>query len=194
MISLAALGKNYHLHFQTRRPRHREVNGPAGVHIASSGHTVAAQLYPIRSVSLYAFTTLHWSGQGSLAVEPNKPPVFMVCPWWDPSIHPSTHHPSTHLFICTSSHSTSLLSNYPPIHPSIHHPPTQPSFHSLIHPSIYSFVNIYLPILPTVHLLLNSHIKHTLALIPGQPCTKGWVLKMNQIQPCPGDGALCDGG
>lgn len=81
-----------------------------------------------------------------------------------------------------------------PVHPHIIYSLTYPSshlsnphiqlfFHLLTHSSIY--LSTHPPILLTIHLLMNSHIKPSLIFIPGQAYTKGWVLKRDQTQPCP---------
>ena len=63
------------------------------------------------------------------------------------AIHPSSTHPSIHLFTYPSNHPpishlsihpSTHPSNHPPItHPSIHHP----SIHPIIHPSIHPIIH-----------------------------------------------------
>lgn len=113
---------------------------------------------------LLYFTTLHWSGPSSLEV------LSLLCACG--RTHPSIHLPIIHLLTYPSIHLSILPSNHFLIQPSFYF--STLSFHlpslSIILPSIYS--SIHPPILPTVYVLINSYIKHSLLSNQARPALK----------------------
>lgn len=112
---------------------------PGGYPTTSSCHTRAAQLYPICHIGLYSFTTLNWLAREVWLLSPINHQSSLCA---NGGVHPSTHHPSTHLSICTASHPTTLLSSHLPTHPpSTSLPSSLPSIHSSIHPFTHLFIH-----------------------------------------------------
>lgn len=141
--------------------------GLPGVHSKFWLHqsSVAVSYLPYQPLH---FTTLHWSGPSSpevqLLIPSNDLSLLCACGRTCRSIHPSTHHSSTHLSICPSSHPTTFLFSHPFIYLPSHfiYPPSQSSFHSFIHPPSHLLIHPFFK--PSMYSLIhtsNTHCSHT---------------------------------
>lgn len=123
---------------------------------------------------LLHFTTLLWFGRSSpelqLLIPSNNLSLLCACG----RTHPSIHLPIIHLLTYPSVHSPIQPFSYSAVLSSISalsfHLPSLSTILPFIHPSIYS--STYPPVLPTIYVLINLHIKHSLFSHQVRPALK----------------------